>query len=62
MERDAITRTRPNCAHGLDFGNKVFNEDCRLTMPRMPADSVNLVITSPPYFGCRVYGGEASST
>jgi site-specific DNA-methyltransferase (adenine-specific) len=42
----------------LDFGNKVFNEDCRLTMSRMPSDSVPLVITSPPYFGCRVYGGE----
>jgi len=28
----------------------VLNEDCRALMKEMPADSVDLVITSPPYF------------
>lgn len=29
-----------------------------VTMGHMPDDFVNLVITSPPYFGCRQYGNE----
>jgi DNA modification methylase len=30
--------------------------DCRETLRRLPAESVNCVITSPPYFGLRAYG------
>lgn len=29
--------------------NKIYNEDCLVTMSRMPSDSVDLVVTSPPY-------------
>ena len=38
--------------------NKVYCEDCHQTMDKMGADFVDLVITSPPYFGCRQYGAE----
>jgi site-specific DNA-methyltransferase (cytosine-N4-specific) len=42
----------------LNFVNKLFHENCHETMSRMPDGCVDLVITSPPYFGCRHYGGE----
>src|ERR1019366_1261582 len=29
--------------------NKIYNESCLDTMSRMPDDSVDMVITSPPY-------------
>jgi len=29
--------------------NKIYNEDCRKTMKRMPNNSVDIVFTSPPY-------------
>ncbi len=29
--------------------NKIYNEDCLLTMARMPDNFVDLVVTSPPY-------------
>lgn len=29
--------------------NKIFNEDCLITMKNIPDDSVNLIVTSPPY-------------
>ena len=29
--------------------NKIYNENCLKTMQRIPNDSVNLIITSPPY-------------
>lgn len=29
--------------------NRIFNEDCRETMSRMGDDSIDLVLTSPPY-------------
>lgn len=32
----------------MDFLNKIFNEDCLLTMERTPKE-VDLIITSPPY-------------
>ena len=41
-----------------EFTNRVINGDSQEVMKEMPEDSVNLVITSPPYFGCRVYGNE----
>lgn len=38
--------------------NKLYNEDCIETMNRMPDEFLDLVITSPPYFGLRSYGNE----
>lgn len=32
--------------------NKIFNEDCILTMQNLPQKSVDLIITSPPYNTC----------
>ncbi len=37
--------------------NKIFNEDCLLTMSKMPDNYVDLVLTSPPYDHLRSYNG-----
>jgi len=37
--------------------NKVFNEDCLITMSKMPDNYVDLVLTSPPYDHLRSYNG-----
>lgn len=35
--------------------NKVYNEPCIETLKRMDDDSIDCVVTSPPYFGLRKY-------
>lgn len=40
--------------------NKIYNEDCRTTMDKMPDNFVNLVVTSPPYDSLRTYNDESS--
>jgi site-specific DNA-methyltransferase (adenine-specific) len=37
--------------------NKNYNEDCLITMDRMPDNFVDLVVTSPPYDNLRDYNG-----
>jgi site-specific DNA-methyltransferase (adenine-specific) len=37
--------------------NKVYNEDCLVTMGKMPDNFVDLTITSPPYDNLRNYNG-----
>ncbi len=37
--------------------NNIFNEDCLLTMSKMPDNYVDLVLTSPPYDHLRSYNG-----
>ena len=37
--------------------NKIYNEDCLLTMGRMPDNSIDLTVTSPPYDNLRDYNG-----
>jgi len=37
--------------------NKIYNEDCLITMKNMPNDFINLTITSPPYDNLRDYKG-----
>lgn len=37
--------------------NKIYNEDCLLTMAKMETDSIDLVLTSPPYDALRDYKG-----
>ena len=37
--------------------NKTFNEDCLDTMRRLPDNTVDLTVTSPPYDGLRTYNG-----
>lgn len=40
-----------------DLINKIHNENCLDTMGRMPAESIDLVVTSPPYDNLRDYNG-----
>ena len=37
--------------------NRIYNENCLLTMQRMSEGFVDLTITSPPYDGLRNYNG-----
>ena len=36
---------------------KIYNEDCLVTMKKMPDNFVDLVLTSPPYDDLRNYNG-----
>lgn len=35
--------------------NELFNEDCRDTMLRMGSNTIDLIVTSPPYFNAKDY-------
>jgi site-specific DNA-methyltransferase (adenine-specific) len=37
---------------------EIIQGDCREVLPKLPARSVNMCVTSPPYFGLRNYGME----
>jgi DNA modification methylase len=37
--------------------NKIYCEDCAVTMSKMPHCFIDLTVTSPPYDGLRVYNG-----
>lgn len=37
---------------------RILNGDCRDVLKTLPDESVNCVVTSPPYFGLRDYGAE----
>jgi site-specific DNA-methyltransferase (adenine-specific) len=37
--------------------NKIYNEDCLVTMAKMPDSLVDLIVTSPPYDNLRKYHG-----
>lgn len=41
-----------------ELRNQVINGDSLKVIKEIPDESINLIITSPPYFGCRVYGNE----
>lgn len=41
-----------------DYLDKIICGDSEHLLKELPDDSINLIITSPPYFGCRVYGNE----
>jgi len=36
--------------------NKIYCEDCLVTMSRMPDNFIDCCVTSPPYYGLRDYG------
>ena len=38
--------------------NKIICGDCADIMPGMPAESVDLIVTSPPYFDVKTYSSE----
>lgn len=40
--------------------DQIYNEDCLLGLNRLPSESVDLVVTSPPYDNLRKYGGVGS--
>lgn len=37
--------------------DKIYNEDCLQVLKRMPDNSIDMVLTSPPYDNLRTYGG-----
>ena len=37
--------------------NQIINEDCVAGMKKLPANSIDLVVTSPPYDAIRDYNG-----
>lgn len=41
----------------MDLINKIFCEDCLLTMAKMPNKFIDFIITSPPYDDIRNYNG-----
>lgn len=41
--------------------NKIYNEDCKLTMSRMEDNSIDIVTTSPPYNMTQRKGGNADT-
>ena len=41
-----------------NFFNKIICDNTESLIKELPSNSINLIITSPPYFGCRVYGNE----
>lgn len=41
-----------------DYLNKITCGNTEQLIKELPNNSINLIITSPPYFGCRVYGNE----
>ncbi len=41
-----------------DLINKIYNSDSLSFIDEIPDNVINLMITSPPYFGCRQYGNE----
>ena len=46
---------RPN---NYDFLNKIVHGDSLELLNKLDKNSIDLIITSPPYFGCRQYGNE----
>lgn len=38
--------------------NKIYNEDCLQGLKKLPDNSIDCCVTSPPYFGLRDYGRE----
>ena len=45
-------------AIGEQFASRIVCGDAITAMKSLPADCLNLIITSPAYFGCRQYGSE----
>jgi len=39
----------------MEFINKIFNEDCIEGLKRLPDNSIDCCVTSPPYYGLRDY-------
>lgn len=52
--RDDSKRFKSNRSIKL---NKLWNENCLLTLRRLPYNSIDLILTSPPYDNMRKYNG-----
>ncbi|MCD4785378.1 MAG: site-specific DNA-methyltransferase [Candidatus Eremiobacteraeota bacterium] len=44
--------------HISDITNKIFTGDCRNVLPEFPSESIDMVLTSPPYWKLRDYHHE----
>ena len=40
------------------YTNKIIHGDTLQLLENLPADCIKLILTSPPYFGARIYGNE----
>ena len=55
------SKTPDNKTEGIKnkkYFNKITCGDSLILLKKLERDSIDLVITSPPYFGCRQYGNE----
>jgi site-specific DNA-methyltransferase (adenine-specific) len=50
--------TEEKVASVEDITNKIIEGNSLGILKTFPDECINLIITSPPYFGCRVYGNE----
>ncbi|GEM_PF-392627 len=50
-------RKSVNSDSDVNLVNQIFNEDCLITMSKMPDNFIDLVLTSPPYDHLRSYNG-----
>ena len=43
----------------MEYLNKILHGDCLEVLKMIPDDSIDLIVTSPPYADqrCKVYGG-----
>ncbi|MEE2640371.1 MAG: site-specific DNA-methyltransferase [Planctomycetota bacterium] len=54
--KNSLQTTRHGTGSGVDFSGKVFCGDARAVLGKLPAESIDCVVTSPPYFQQRDYG------
>lgn len=43
--------------HGMPLESTIIHGDCREVLPSIPSESIQLTVTSPPYYQLRDYGG-----
>jgi hypothetical protein len=57
MDKQATTdAVSKGFREGMIETGKIYNESCMDTLRRMPDESIDMCVTSPPYFGLRDYG------
>ena len=57
MTNSLLEKPRPKLTYPDDFINKIICGDCLEVMKNIPDNSIDLVVTSPPYDNLRDYGG-----
>jgi DNA modification methylase len=57
VNTDSVTKIVVNYVKGVYVENKILQGDCLEVLKTLPDKSVNMCVTSPPYYGLRDYGG-----